>query len=68
MTNVAKHIDHVSTKAGGIDPHHMGSILTGSVTAFRRLKDPSQYPNLILELLELGYSEEDIRRVYGGNG
>ena len=31
------------------------------------LKDVSTYPNLIEGLLDRGYSEEDIRKILGGN-
>jgi membrane dipeptidase len=31
------------------------------------LKDVSQYPNLIHELLKSGYSEEDIEKICSGN-
>jgi membrane dipeptidase len=31
------------------------------------LKDVSMYPNLIYELLKKGYSDEDVRKVCGGN-
>ena len=31
------------------------------------LKDVSQYPNLIAELLRRGYKEADIAKIMGGN-
>ena len=31
------------------------------------LKDVSDYPNLIGALLERGYSEEDIQKIWSGN-
>ena len=31
------------------------------------LKDVSSYPNLIAGLLQRGYSEEDVRKILGGN-
>ncbi len=60
---VANHIDHVVALAGiahvglGSDFDGVGdSLPTG-------LKDVSQYPNLICELLKRGYSEEDIAKI-----
>ena len=67
ISDVVAHIDHVVGLVGvehvgfGSDFDGVGDSLPTS------LKDVSQYPNLIRELLESGYSEEDIRRICGGN-
>ena len=67
VADVAKHIDHVA-KLVGVDHVGIGSDFDGVGDSLPTgLKDVSQYPNLISELLKLGYSEEDIRRVCGGN-
>lgn len=60
---VANHIDHV-VKLAGIDHVGLGSDFDGVGDSLPTgLKDVSQYPNLIYELLLRGYSEEDIAKV-----
>jgi membrane dipeptidase len=60
---VADHIDHVVNLVG-IDHVGLGSDFDGvGDTLPDGLKDVSEYPNLILELLKRGYSEEDIAKI-----
>ncbi len=60
---VANHIDHVVTLAG-IDHVGLGSDFDGVGDSLPTgLKDVSQYPNLICELLKRGYSEDDIAKI-----
>jgi len=60
---VANHIDHVVSIAG-VDHVGLGSDYDGvGDTLPRGLKDVSQYPNLIKELLERGYSDDDIAKI-----
>jgi len=60
---VADHIDHV-VQLAGIDHVGFGSDFDGvGDTLPAGLKDVSQYPNLICELLRRGYSEEDIAKI-----
>lgn len=67
VADVARHIDHVA-KLVGIDHVGLGSDFDGLGDSLPTgLKDVSQYPNLIAELLKLGYSEEDIKKVCAGN-
>lgn len=64
---VADHIDHVVTLAG-IDHVGFGSDFDGVGDSLPTgLKDVSQFPNLIYELLKRGYSEADIKKVCGAN-
>ena len=64
---VANHIDHVVAVAG-IDHVGLGSDFDGVGDSLPvGLKDVSQYPNLIKELLERGYGEEDIAKICSGN-
>lgn len=59
---VAGHIDHV-VKLAGIDHVGLGSDFDGVGDSLPTgLKDVSQYPNLLYELLLRGYSEEDIAK------
>jgi len=67
VAEVAAHIDHV-VKLVGVDHVGLGSDFDGvGDTLPLGLKDVSQYPNLLAELLKLGYSDEDIRKVCSGN-
>ncbi|MCI4670415.1 MAG: dipeptidase [Bacteroidia bacterium] len=60
---VADHIDHVVTLIG-VDHVGFGSDFDGvGDTLPIGLKDVSQYPNLIAELLRRGYSDEDIEKI-----
>lgn len=64
---VAAHIDHV-VKLVGIEHVGLGSDFEGvGDTLPEGLKDVSQYPNLIYELLRMGYAEEEIRMICSGN-
>ena len=61
------HIDHV-VQIAGVDHVGLGSDFDGVGDSLPTgLKDVSDYPNLIHELLKKGYSEEDIRKICGGN-
>ena len=61
------HFDHVRDLVG-IDYVGIGSDYDGVGDSLPvGLKDVSTYPNLVEGLLERGYSEEDIRKVLGGN-
>lgn len=60
---VANHIDNV-VKIAGINHVGLGSDYDGvGDTLPTGLKDVSQYPNLIYELLKRGYSETDIAKI-----
>ncbi|MDV7401529.1 membrane dipeptidase, partial [Arthrospira platensis SPKY1] len=60
---VADHIDH-AVKIAGIDHVGLGSDYDGVGDSLPTgLKDVSQYPNLIAELLKRGYSDEDIGKI-----
>ena len=64
---VADHIDNV-VKVAGIDHVGIGSDYDGVGDSLPvGLKDVSQYPNLIYELLKRGYSAEDIRKICYAN-
>lgn len=59
----AKHIDRV-VKIAGIDYVGLGSDFDGvGNTLPSGLKDVSMFPNLIYELLKMGYKEEDIEKI-----
>jgi membrane dipeptidase len=67
VERVADHIDHV-VKLAGIDHVGIGSDYDGVGDSLPvGLKDVSQYPNLIYELLKRGYSPADIEKICSGN-
>lgn len=67
VKKVADHIDHV-VQMVGVDHVAFGSDFDGvGDTLPTGLKDASDYPNLIAELLERDYSEEDIEKICYGN-
>ncbi len=67
VQRVADHIDHV-VKLAGVEHVGFGSDFDGVGDSLPRdLKNVSQYPNLILELLKRGYTEADIEKICYGN-
>ncbi|MCB0428710.1 MAG: dipeptidase [Flavobacteriales bacterium] len=67
LQQVVDHIDHV-VKVAGIDHVGIGSDYDGvGPTLPTGLEDVSKYPNLIKELLDRGYSEDDIQKICSGN-
>jgi membrane dipeptidase len=64
---VVNHIDHVVALAG-VDQVGFGSDFDGVGDSLPTgLKDVSQFPNLIAELLKRGYSESEIEKMCYGN-
>jgi membrane dipeptidase len=66
VADVANHIDHVVDLAG-VDHVGLGSDFDGVFAFPEGLRDVSQYPNLIAELLRREYSEEALRKILGEN-
>lgn len=65
--DVADHIDHIVNLVG-VDHVGLGSDFDGLGESLPRgLSDVSQYPNLIRELIDRGYSDEDIAKICSGN-
>ncbi len=64
VEKVADHIDHVVELTGSMNHVGIGSDFDGVGDSLPTgLKDVSQFPNLIYELLKRGYSEEDIENI-----
>ena len=62
-----RHIDHIA-KVAGPDHVGIGSDFDGiSGMAPAGLEDVSKFPELVRGLIELGYPDEDIRKIMGGN-
>jgi membrane dipeptidase len=67
VADVAAHIDHV-VKLVGIDYVGLGSDFDGVGDNLPRgLEDVSCYPNLIYELLKIGYTDQDIKKICSEN-
>lgn len=66
LDDLVAHIDHVRQIAG-IDAIGIGTDFDGITCAPIGLDDVSKFPNLTRALLMKGYSEGDIRKIYGGN-
>ena len=66
LADVVAHIDHIR-KIAGIDAIGIGTDFNGVSCTPEGLEDVSKFPNLTRALLEKGYTEQDIRKIYGGN-
>jgi membrane dipeptidase len=67
ISEVVDHIDHV-VELVGVDHVGFGSDFDGVGDSLPvGLKDVSDFPNLIYELLKRGYSEEEIEKICSGN-
>jgi membrane dipeptidase len=66
VTDVVDHIEHV-IKLVGIDYVGIGSDFEGVSILPCGIESVADYPNIILELLKRGYSEKDIRKIFGEN-
>jgi len=66
VATIADHIDQVAAVAG-IDHVGLGSDFDGVDALPAGMDDVSMLPNLTAELVRRGYSDEDVRKVLGGN-
>lgn len=66
LAQVADHIDHVR-EVSGIDHVGVGGDFDGVAVLPLGLEDVSTYPALFTELRARGYSDDDLRKVAGGN-
>ena len=66
IADVADHVDHVR-KVAGIDHIGIGSDFDGMPPGPVGLEDVSKYPDLFVELLRRGYSDEDVKKIAGAN-
>jgi membrane dipeptidase len=60
------HIDHI-VQVAGIDHVSLGSDFDGGISFPQNLKDVGDLPNITFELMRRGYSNDDIRKILGGN-
>lgn len=66
LKDVADHIDHIR-KVAGIDHVGIGSDFDGYFGEVNGLEDVSKYPALLAELLQRGYSREELAKIAGRN-
>ena len=66
LSVLVDHIDHIR-KVAGIDHVGIGSDFDGVPSLPQGLEDIARLPNITYELLRRGYSDEDVRKVLGGN-
>ncbi|HKS11212.1 MAG TPA: membrane dipeptidase [Pyrinomonadaceae bacterium] len=66
ISKLIDHIDHI-VKVAGIDHVGIGADFDGANDMPDGAKDVSMLPNITYELLKRGYSEQDIRKILGGN-
>jgi membrane dipeptidase len=65
VSDVVDHIDHM-VKFAGIDHVGIGTDFDGG-GGVDGCKDVSQMGNITLELVKRGYSEKEIKKIWGGN-
>jgi membrane dipeptidase len=65
VKNLVDHIDHVKNLVG-VDYVGIGSDFDGG-GGLLDCADVSQFPNITRELIRRGYSEKEIRKIWGGN-
>ena len=64
--HVVDHIEHI-IRVAGVDHVGIGSDYDGINSTPKQLEDVSCYPYVTQELLNRGYSKEDILKILGGN-
>jgi len=65
-TVIADHIDH-AVKVGGVDHVGLGSDFDGIDSPPTGMEDVSKLPDLVRELARRGYSEQELKKILGGN-
>ena len=65
VSDVVDHIDHI-VKVAGIDHVGIGTDFDGG-GGVEDCFDVSELPNITIELVKRGYTEDEIRKIWGGN-
>ncbi|HEX7585192.1 MAG TPA: dipeptidase, partial [Prolixibacteraceae bacterium] len=65
VQDLCDHIDHIKNLVG-VDYVGIGSDFDGG-GGLRDCADVSQFPNITIELLRRGYTETEIKKIWGGN-
>jgi membrane dipeptidase len=66
VSTLADHVDHI-VRIAGIDHVGLGSDFDGVTSLPEGMDDVSRFPWLTAELLRRGYSDDDVRKILGGN-
>jgi membrane dipeptidase len=66
VATLADHIDHI-VRIAGVDHVGLGSDFDGVTALPEGMEDVARLPWLTAELLRRGYSDDDVRKVLGGN-
>ena len=66
LSDVADHIEHIR-KVADIDHLGIGSDFDGITSVPRGLEDVSKLPDLLVELVNRGYTEDELRKICGEN-
>ncbi|HEU4880816.1 MAG TPA: dipeptidase [Longimicrobium sp.] len=66
VATLADHVDHI-VRVAGIDHVGLGSDFDGVTSLPEGMDDVSHFPALTAELLRRGYSDDDVRKILGGN-
>ena len=66
VANLVDHIDHIVGVAG-IDHVGIGSDFDGVTVLPEGLEDVSRFPSVTEEVVRRGYSDDDIKKILGGN-
>jgi len=66
LSLLIEHIDYI-VKLVGVDHVGLGADYDGAESFPKGLEDVSKYPVITEELLKLGYSKKDVKKVLGGN-
>jgi len=66
IAQVADHIEHVR-KVAGVDHVGLGGDYDGNTQWPEGLEDVTGYPRLFAELIRRGWSDEDLKKLAGGN-
>lgn len=66
LDDILAHIEH-AVEVAGVDHVGLGSDFDGVPFLPRGMEDATRLPHITYELLKRGYSEEDVRKILGGN-
>jgi membrane dipeptidase len=66
VATLADHVDHI-VKIAGVDHVGLGSDFDGVTALPEGMEDVARLPWLTAELLRRGYSDDDVRKILGGN-
>lgn len=66
LSQVADHIDHIR-KVAGVNHVGIGGDFDGIEEVVQGLEDVSSYPRLFAELARRGWSDDDLKKLAGGN-